>query len=637
MGNYNQIDIKKLIDLIKSENFSQAENLSRTIIQKFPKFIPAWKILGSILRSKKKFEEAINVSEKILDLNDKDAEELNNLANLNISIGNFDKSEKLYKTALKLNPDNHGIHNNLANLLSSLNRLDEANQSFERAIKLNPNFSEAYYNLAINFHKLKKFDDAEKNYNQSIKLKPKLFSAYNNLGNLYRELGQLKSAEKNYRKAIDLNKDYVFPYNNLGNILKKQGKIKEAEKYYIEAIKIDKNYIEPYLNLCDLLEKTNKLDYAFKIINSAKKINKKKDDLLFYESLIHFRLKNYKESENTIKKIYKKNISDLRTPNFLKLKADLFEHQKDYKNAFINYEIMNQEIQKKIYNKKYSIDTYLENQKTKLNQILDFKGTNYQTLNDNSEIQPVFIIGFPRSGTTLLDTILRGHSKICIAEEKPFVSKMLSKLGKSNTVLKIENLSINEINNLKAIYFEEVKKTMTIDQSKILIDKFPLNIVNIGIIKKIFPNSKFILSIRHPMDSVFSSWVQNFEINEAMAVMTRLDKATDLYCTSMKILKLYNERYNLKIHTIRYEDLVSNTYKEIFSVISFLGLDWEDHIINHQKTAFERNIINTPSYSQVIKPIYKSAIYRWKNYKEYLQIYIKNLKPWIDEFGYTDT
>ena len=162
----------------------------------------------------------------------------------------------------------------------------------------------------------------------------------------------------------------------------------------------------------------------------------------------------------------------------------------------------------------------------------------------------------------------------------------------------------------------------------------PLNILNVSLINKVFPNTKFILALRHPMDCILSCWMQNFEMNNAMANMVELQRIVDLYCTSMEILKISKERYELDIHQVRYEDLISDFKVEVSNTLDFFGLSWEKHMEDYQKTANTRKMIKTPSYSQVIKPIFKTATYRWKNYGKYLKQYETQLKPWINEFGY---
>ena len=128
--------------------------------------------------------------------------------------------------------------------------------------------------------------------------------------------------------------------------------------------------------------------------------------------------------------------------------------------------------------------------------------------------------------------------------------------------------------------------------------------------------------------------MQNFTLNDSMANMVDLVRIVDLYCTTMEMLKLCEQRYSIDIHPIRYEDLVTDLKETISNLLNFLELSWEDQLKGYQKTALSRAKINTPSYSQVVRPIYETAAYRWKKYEDHLQLHKTKLAHWINEFGY---
>jgi hypothetical protein len=200
--------------------------------------------------------------------------------------------------------------------------------------------------------------------------------------------------------------------------------------------------------------------------------------------------------------------------------------------------------------------------------------------------------------------------------------------------LDIENLTIEELKNAKEIYFEELDKFVSNKSSNCIIDKLPLNILDVPIIHMLFPDAKFILALRHPLDSILSSWMQLFDLNAAMANTLELERLVDFYVEAMTILELSETRYSLNIHKIRYEDLVIDMKLEVSNLLTFLGLDWENQIEEYQKTALKRKFINTPSYSQVIEPLYKTASNRWVNYRKPLEKYFFKIDKWTKKFGY---
>ncbi len=188
---------------------------------------------------------------------------------------------------------------------------------------------------------------------------------------------------------------------------------------------------------------------------------------------------------------------------------------------------------------------------------------------------------------------------------------------------------------MQSVYTEELNKHIHTQISNgVCIDKMPLNALDAPLIGNIYPTAKFILAIRHPFDSILSCFMQNFKLNPPMVNMVELKRIVEFYRVTMETWWLSQQRYNLAYHMIRYEDLVTDMPNEITRLLRFLGLEWETAITNYQKTALERGTINTPSYNQVVQPLYKDALYRWKNYDKYFQPYTDQIQPWIERFGY---
>ena len=186
-------------------------------------------------------------------------------------------------------------------------------------------------------------------------------------------------------------------------------------------------------------------------------------------------------------------------------------------------------------------------------------------------------------------------------------------------------------------YFTEFSKHVTKEHLKsVCIDKLPLNLLKIPLIRQLYPKAKYILALRHPMDTILSCWMQNFKLNAAMSNMVDLDRIVDLYCVAMETFRVCGSDFELDVHTIRYEDLLDDLSGETSKLLSFFNLAWEAQMEDYRATALKRGRIHTPSYSQVVEPIYKDAQYRWLKYEKYLDKYLNQLDPWIKEFGYAE-
>jgi tetratricopeptide (TPR) repeat protein len=519
---------------------------------------------------------------------------------------------------------------------AGLMQFDAAIDFFKRSLKVNPGNAEAYNNIGNVLNSKGNPDAALDYFKKALKIKPKFADVYNNIGNALNAKGDTDAAIGSYKKALKIKPDYAEAYYNKGIALKDKGEQKAAIDSYKRAIKIKPDYADAYSNTCELYERSNKLAELSEVISIAKAALKKlPSDLLYYEALYNYRSQNYDHCETLIGLINIDQLAATRTSLFWQLRAKLEQHQKNYNAAFISFtEMNNTYISSPIYNAKQA-QTYFDELLMRVKDLNNALETPYcQNLEESSADVPIFLIGFPRSGTTLLDTILRTHSKISVVEEKNMLSQAKKYLGNNLSTFDIENLTSQELLNAREVYFEELSKHVSTNSSGCVIDKFPLNIVDVPIIHKLFPTAKFILALRHPLDSILSCWMQPFQANDAMANMVELSRIVDFYAAAMTVLELSEKRYQLTIHRIRYEDLVLDMKTEVSNLLNFLELDWENELENYQQTALNRGIISTPSYSQVIQPLYKTASNRWVKYQESLKKYFIKIEKWTTKFGY---
>ena len=623
-------ELRKLEEAIK--RYKKAINLK-------PDYAQAYYNLGVILQEQNRYEEAISSYKKLLFYMPKNALAYNNLGTVFKELKKFDEAEKSYNKAILFKYDYPEAHSNLGNILRIMGKLGEAETSFKKAIIIEPNYSKAHYNLGITYQEMGDPKKAIESYRQAIIHEPDFAEAHNSLGVAYLELGELNEAEKHCRQSIFFDPKDATAHYNLGVIFQEIGKSSDTIECYNQAIMLDPKFANAYLNLFNFYEKSNEIKKAFLVLENAKgKVVEKKDDFLFYEALLLYRKEEYDFAENLLKKIDTNKISINRKTNFLKLKSNLHHQKKQFKQAFITYKAMNDSI---INSSEYDIketEIFYKQQCAKVFELERLANQfPYKLKTAENWFQPTFLIGFPRSGTTLLDTILRSHSKINVVEEQPMVQRIKSqnKLGDFSKIEKIEKIKAPVIEKLSKIYFKELQKHCELSTNEILIDKLPLNILELPLINKVFPQAKFLLAIRHPFDCVMSCWMQNFKINPAMSNMVKLDRIVDFYCKSMEILSLSQKRYSLDIHEVRYEDLVIDFKIEVTNILKFLDLKWEDELLDYHQTAKSREKIKTPSYSQVVKPIYNSASFRWKKYENQLEPYRSRLAPWIEKYKYS--
>ena len=526
-------------------------------------------------------------------------------------------------------------------ILKAQGKLDEAIAAYNKALSIKPDYADAWSNGAdalVALYNKGQLSAAVEKAQLLVSDFPSSFLVWNILGAANLGLGRLAEAEVGFRKAAELNPNYADAHYNMGIALQAQGQLDEAIAAYNKALSIKPDYADAWSNGADALEKWNKLkeldlwlERAFQILKPVP------SDLSFMKSKLLWRNKDTQEAIKLISNIDFETITPIRKQDYLNLKAKCFEASKNYDLAYDCFKNMNALAIKSNDYLGLDPESYFQNIRKQLTGLKSNSLKNPANLiSEQTDLVPVFLVGFPRSGTTLLDTILRSHSSIDVVEEQPMVGSAKAFIQKSGYSEIGQDLPQEVLVGARKAYITELDKHIqTLDSKSIFIDKLPLNILQIPLIRQLYPQAKFILALRHPLDTILSCWMQNFKLNSAMAIMVDLDRIVEFYCVAMQTFKICRAKYNLSVHEIRYEDLLEDLSGETSALLKFLDLDWEVQMENYQETALKRGRIATPSYSQVVQPIYKEAKYRWLHYEKHLRQYVAEVEPWIDEYGYS--
>jgi hypothetical protein len=248
---------------------------------------------------------------------------------------------------------------------------------------------------------------------------------------------------------------------------------------------------------------------------------------------------------------------------------------------------------------------------------------------------PVFLIGFPRSGTTLLDQILASHPEVSTLEERDTLLDAASELMSTEQAFgRWASLQHTEIERLRGLYWQRVTAgTAGAPQTRVFVDKQPLNAVLLPLIHRLFPAARIVLALRDPRDVVLSCFQQRFGMNVAMYQLLRLDTAAAYYDAVMRLIEVSRGKLPLALHVVKYEDIVARFEATVRELLVFLELQWDERVRRYTETARERTI-STPSASQVVRPLYGSARGKWRNYRAFLEPCLPTLAPWVQSLGY---
>ncbi len=450
---------------------------------------------------------------------------------------------------------------NQAFKLQSQGNISEAAKYYQQIINQGVQDHRVYSNYGILLQGLGKLQEAELSIRKAIELNPDFAEAYCNLGVILQDIGNLKEAELSTRKAIELNPDFAKAYHNLGNILNDIGNLKEAEMLYLKAIQLNSNYAKAYYSLSLLKFSNDNKIWQDTLFSESILNNKSKKDqieIYFAKANILHREKNYEESAKFLK-----------LANQLKLTL-----QPSQADSLIN--------QSKIL--------LIESDKLEITQ---------KEYSESPE--SIFIVGMPRCGSTLLESILSMNTSVDALGECNILQESFLDNNKGKQGLTLAERYLKKIKDRKK-------------QSNKTTNKNLYNYLYTGIIANRIQNSKIIHCYRHPLDNILSIYRAHFAKGNEYS--SSLVDCANVYLNQEEIMSNYKNRFRSKIYDLNYNSLVRNPNKEIKSLINWLDWEWDDSYLSPH---LNDRSIQTRSNVQVRSPINSKSIGGWKNYKEMLK------------------
>jgi tetratricopeptide (TPR) repeat protein len=607
------------IALQEQSKFADAEVCYRAVTASQPQFAQAHSNLGIVLNKSGRLSEAESSFRTALALAPGDAPGHNNLANVLMCLHRFAEAETAYRSALNLQPKFCDAHFGLANALREQGKYVEAETAYSTAIELRPDFTEAYFNLGDTLMSQKRAEDAEVRYHQALYLNRNFVEAYSHLGVSLKKQGRFAEAEANFRKALELRPDYASAHNNLGNALHDQDRIAEAETCYRQAIKFKSDYPEAYSNLGNTLKSEGRLEEAKEALERA--IALKSD---FVEP--HFGLsvlKTYAQDDPHLAILEKQRPMIDEHPIETQIRywfalGKVYEDIGRYDESFFAYEQGNSLKHSVLAWDETEDDVMLERMMSVFTKEF-FAARPRPTYASKA---PIFIVGMPRSGTTLLEQILSTHPGVIGAGELKDMNEVVIGAMPGTDYQQYPNavsaFSGDEFQRLGEQYIEKVWRNAP--EATRITDKMPSNFFYIGMIHLMLPEAKIIHAMRDPMDSCFSCYSRLFN-KENVRFAYDLGTLGRYYARYIKLMRHWHEVLPAgTILDLRYEDMVADTEGQARRLLDYLGLPWDDACLEFHNN---KRRVKTASLAQVRKPIYKTSVARWKYYE-------KHLRPLLD-------
>ena len=655
-----QVSVKEAygnaVSLLESGNYELAEKQLAEILQNYPNDPNALRLSGISSIEQGKPEIALIPLKKAIKIAPDFAQAHEDLGTVWFLLSDLKKSEVCLKVALKLDPSKFSAWKSLGDLLSDQGKDKEANKAYEKALSTNSNYKDL--TKAMTLVRKGQTGEAEKIYKQILKDDPNNVDALRLLGLLAAKGGSLDQGIMILKKCTEIAPDYALAWENLANIYRQKEGFENLDKSiycFKKATKLRPNWAEGWAGLGTVLTRSSLHNEGINAYQKSitikeeqprvhlslghvyKTTGKQEQSIASYHKAIkHYEmfgeaywslanLKTYNFSNEEINsmelQITKEDLPEREKVHFLFALGKAYEDLKDYKRS-INF-----------YNEGNDLNRGRSSYDPKAVEAISkriIKFFNKRFIRDKSNSgdlspDPIFIVGLPRSGSTLIEQILSSHSKVEGTMELPNMLNMARRLGsgtKDQTSYPeiLSQLSTSEIESLGKQYISETKIIRS--EFPFFIDKMPNNFSHIGLIHLILPNAKIIDARRDPLDTCFSCYKQLFARGQMFTY--DFNELARYYVNYIKLMDHWDEVLPGKVYRVFYENIVENQEEETKNLLEFCNLSFEENCLKFYET---KRAVKTASSEQVRQPIYKKSINHWKNFEPFLEELKKSLIP----------
>ena len=531
-----------------------------------------------------------------------------------VGLGHLEEAVANYTRALQIKPDFAEAHNNLGNVLKSLGKPEEAVASYHRALLIKPDFAEAHSNLGDALNDLGKPEEAVASYHRALQIKPDFVVAHNNLGAALNDLGKPEEAVSSLTKALQIQPNLAEAHSNLGVALNELGKPEEAALSLTRAVQLKPDFAEAHINLGTTLNDLGKPDEAVAIYNRALQINP-----AFAKA--HRFLSTVKKFQDADPQIYqmlqlveRNNLPDEDRIHLNFALAKAHEDLGNYDRAF-SYFIEGNRLRKDELSYEVS-STRASFAKIKTTFSKDVPALSVLKESESAKgQQPVFVLGMPRSGTTLVEQILASHSQVYGAGELVLLGQSVNSIEWTST-----QLSSDQLQSVRKSYLSGLTKIGV--SEPYVTDKMPVNLRWIGFIIAAIPEARIVHVKRDARATCWSNFKHYFS-GKGNDFAYGLQEVTEYYKMYIDLMAFWHEKYPGRVYDLDYEALTEHQEHETRKLFEYIGLNWEDQCLEFHKT---RRAVQTASVTQVRQKIYQGSSDEWRNYEKHLGSMVELLR-----------
>ena len=635
------------LSLASQKKFEEANESFQTAMEHYSQDSRVFSNAANMLREMHKYGKAEDAARKALEIDKNNIEALNNMGCILSDTGRYanavefftkatDISPKFYQAhlnkalalhnngenaaaavsaryAVDFKPDYTDAYNALSSSLCRLGEYDQAQFALQKALQLNPDDAESYINLANLLYAADKFDDGHAAITEALRINPSNARSYGQLAEIYEKLDEVDNAIEAIDKAIELEPKNPAFCARKGIMLHVTNDVEESLKLFDKAIEIAPDFLMTYIAKAEALIAVNRLDDALECIRTVQKLDK-------HLPALYFTLTSLKKIESEDDEDFKimLEIAEDRTAQKLGVNqvynlsyaiAKAYDSMKNYDKACEYYDRASKTRRASLpFDKEKAAQSV-----TKIQNMYNFKVLKmYEDKGLDTDV-PVFIVGMPRSGTTLTEQILSAHPDVYGAGELPDLFRASRLHG---------GVTPETARDIGETYLEFATERTKGFKAKRITDKMPANFMNIGLIACTMPNAKIVHCTRDPIDTCLSNYKQNFMVGQQWSY--DLEEMADEYERYLEMMEFWHELLPGKILDFNYEETVDNLESQARKLIDHVGLEWNDACLEPHK---QKRAVLTASKMQVTQPIYKSSVKKWKRYEKHLQPLVRRLCP----------
>lgn len=602
----NEPTIRSIVQLLQGSRYTEAESEVRLFLRGAPNDVQALVLLAIIVQMLNRPAEAAEIYRKLIVLQPSEPAHYNNLGTALRELGDLDGAESAYRQGLALDPRNAAALSSLGSLRWQRGDPVETREFMLEAWRLDPGLPEPRIYGAPACIKCADNETAEK---------------------------LLEGCEKWPFLGPTLEAD-------LGATLMQIDRTQEAERRLRALLKHPEAESIASLRLAALMERTNRLDEAESLLESAPIASIDRREEQAVRASLASRRGRFEEAISLYRSTLDAGATDITSADALFALAKAYDGVGDTAAAM---QTLAKAHELQVIHAGRLVPKLLEPDSNPLN-IIDYpvSAEAYRSWKadpqaPSAERSPIFIVGFPRSGTTLLEQMLDAHPGLHSMDERAFLQNVITRMQGMGDFLypdDLHRLEPADLDELRAVYWQCVSGVLTLGPDDRLVDKNPLNILRLPIIHRLFPNARIILALRHPCDVLLSNYMQCFYAPAYQILCSTFERLARGYSRSMEFWTSHAEMFDAAILELRYEDLINDFDAQVARIVDHLGLTDSRALHQFREHARAKGFISTPSYSQVVEPINKRAIGRWQRYREHLEPVLPLLGPAMARWNY---